>query len=116
MGTPNYEDSLVREKKFVAWLDEIYEDCEALFLVGDIFDFWFDYQTAVPKGFVRILGKLTTFTDHGIPVHYFKGNHDMWLSGYFEQELGFTIHNDNYTFEKNGLKCICQTCYAISNH
>lgn len=104
LGTPNYEASLAREKKFVAWLDEIYEDCEALFLVGDIFDFWFDYGTAIPKGFVRVLGKLATFTDNGKAVHYFKGNHDMWLAGYFEQELGFTIHDDNYVFEKNGVK------------
>jgi UDP-2,3-diacylglucosamine hydrolase len=104
LGTPNYEESLAREKKFVAWLDEIYEDCESLFLVGDIFDFWFDYKTAVPKGFVRVLGKLASFTDKGIPVHYFKGNHDMWLNGYFEQELGFTVHEDNFSFESNGVK------------
>lgn len=104
LGTPSYEASLVREKEFVSWLDQISIDCEELFLVGDIFDFWFDYKTAVPKGFVRILGKLATFTDKGIPVHYFKGNHDMWLSGYFEKELGFTIHDDNYTFERNGVK------------
>lgn len=104
LGTPSYDESLSREKEFVSWLNEIQNDCKALFLVGDIFDFWFDYQTAIPKGFVRVLGKLAEFTDQGKSVHFFKGNHDMWLNGYFEQELGFIIHDDNYLFEENGIK------------
>lgn len=104
LGTPDYISSLEREKAFVAWLNEIFPSCEELFLVGDIFDFWFDYKMAVPKGFVRILGKLAEFTDSGKKVHYFKGNHDMWLDGYFEKELGFIVHDNNYTFEKNGVK------------
>ena len=104
LGTPNYSDSIAREKEFVEWLNSIQDDCKTLFLVGDIFDFWFDYQTAIPKGFVRLLGKLAEFTDQGKTVHYFKGNHDMWLDGYFEQELGFVVHGDNYVFEENGVK------------
>lgn len=104
LGTPNFSESLSREKEFVSWLNHIMPNCKELFLVGDIFDFWFDYKTAVPKGFVRVLGKLAAFTDAGIPVHYFMGNHDMWLNGYFEKELGFTIHTDNYFFENNGVK------------
>lgn len=103
-GIPNADSSFQREKLFIAWLDEILPNCEALFLVGDVFDFWFDYNKVVPKGFVRVLAKLASFTDRNIPVHYFKGNHDMWLSGYFEKELGFIIHDDNYIFETNGFK------------
>lgn len=102
LGTPNDAASHEREKKLVSFLDSIFENTEQLFLVGDIFDFWFDYKTVVPKGFVRILGKLAQFTDAGIQIHYFKGNHDMWLSGYFEKELNATIHSDNFLFEKNG--------------
>jgi UDP-2,3-diacylglucosamine hydrolase len=104
LGTPSYEDSLAREKKVIEFLDKILPNTSELFLVGDVFDFWFDYKTVVPKGFVRILGKLAQFSDAGIPVHYFKGNHDMWLSGYFEKELNFIIHSDNYTFESEGKK------------
>lgn len=104
LGTPNYKSSLAREKEFINWLNEIKNNCESLFLVGDIFDFWFDYKEVVPKNYVRVLGKLAEFTDAGIEVHYFKGNHDMWLNGYFENELGFIIHDDNYIFEKNGVK------------
>jgi UDP-2,3-diacylglucosamine hydrolase len=106
LGTPNHAVSLAREKTFVRWLSAIQSDCKTLFLVGDIFDFWFDYKTAIPKGFVRVLGKLAEMTDQGIDIHYFKGNHDMWLNGYFEQELGFIVHDDNYIFEENGVK-IC---------
>lgn len=104
LGTPNYKQSLQREKEFIRWLNLIQKDCEELFLVGDIFDFWFDYAQVVPKGYTRLFGKLAELTDSGIKVHYFKGNHDMWLSGYFEKELNFTIHSNNYTFEKNGVK------------
>ncbi|MEZ4979705.1 MAG: UDP-2,3-diacylglucosamine diphosphatase [Chitinophagales bacterium] len=103
-GTPNYQSSFQREKNFIAWLDTIQQQCSELFLVGDIFDFWFDYNKVVPKGFVRLLAKLASFSDQGIPVHYFKGNHDMWLCDYFEKELGFIIHDDNYYFEKEGQK------------
>lgn len=103
-GTPNATESLAREKEFIAWLNQIQHDAKALYLVGDIFDFWFDYKTVVPKGFVRLLGKLAELSDKGIAIHYFKGNHDMWLDGYFKEELGFTIHSDNYIFEENGFR------------
>lgn len=103
-GTPNKEESFKREQKFIRWLDIIKQDAAELFLVGDIFDFWFDYKTVVPKGFVRLLGKLAELSDSGIKIHYFKGNHDMWLNGYFEEELNATIHSDNYEIERNGVK------------
>ena len=87
-GAPTVEASKKREKKFLHWLESIENDTAALFLLGDLFDFWFEYQKVVPKGFVRILGKLANFVDRGIPVHFFVGNHDLWMRDYFETEVG----------------------------
>ena len=103
-GTPTKEDSLLREKKFISWLSFIQKDAKELYLVGDVFDFWFDYKTVIPEGFTRLFGKLAELSDQGIKIHYFKGNHDMWLNGYFEEELGFTIHSDNLEIEREGIK------------
>ena len=94
MGVPNREKSLVREKLFVQWLDEIKSDTEAIYLVGDIFDFWFEYKKAVPKGYVRLLGKLAEISDSGIPIHIFTGNHDMWLFDYLEDEINAHIYRE----------------------
>ena len=91
LGAPTIEASRPREKKFVAWLDSIKNDAAAIFLLGDLFDFWFEYKTVVPKGFVRTLGKLAEIADSGIPVYYFVGNHDLWMKGYFEDELGIPV-------------------------
>ena len=77
LGAPNYESSLERERKIVAWLDHIKGDAQEIYLVGDIFDFWFEYKRAIPKGFVRLQGKIAEITDSGIPIHIFTGNHDM---------------------------------------
>ncbi len=104
LGAPNLEESLVREKKFVSWLDTIKKDAEAVFLVGDIFDFWFEYNEVVPKGFTRTLGKLAEISDAGIPIHYFAGNHDMWLIDYFQKELNLTVHNKPKIFTINDKK------------
>ena len=92
LGVPNREKSLEREKLFVQWLEEVKADAEAIYLVGDIFDFWFEYKKAVPKGYVRLLGKLAEITDSGIPIHIFTGNHDMWLFDYLEKEINATIY------------------------
>lgn len=97
LGAPNYEKSLVREKAICAWLDSIKESCEELFLVGDIFDFWFEYKNAIPKGFVRLQGKIAEFTDAGIPVHFFTGNHDMWIFDYIPLELGVKLYRKPIT-------------------
>ena len=94
LGVPNREKSLVREKLFVQWLDEIKNDAEAIYLVGDIFDFWFEYKKAVPKGYVRLLGKLAEISDYGIPIHIFTGNHDMWLFDYLEDEINAHIYRE----------------------
>ena len=92
LGIPDYKSSLEREKMLVEWLDRIKEDAAGIYLMGDVFDFWFEYKTVVPKGFIRILGKLSQICDTGIPVHLFTGNHDIWAFGYLEKEIGLCLH------------------------
>jgi UDP-2,3-diacylglucosamine hydrolase len=104
LGAPTYEKSRVRERQICAWLEQIKPDCEALYLVGDIFDFWFEYKFAIPKGFVRLQGKIAEFTDAGIPVHFFTGNHDMWAFDYLPKELGVELHNEPIIATINGKK------------
>ena len=91
-GAPDTQSSLVREKHFVKWLDEIKEDATHLFLLGDLFDFWFDYEKVVPKGFIRVLGKIAELKDLGIKIYFFVGNHDLWMKDYFETELNIPIY------------------------
>src|ERR1035437_9204995 len=87
LGAPDAQSSLIREKKIVSFLDQIKDTAAAIFIMGDIFDFWYEYKKVVPKGFVRLLGKLAELTDSGIEMCFFVGNHDMWMKGYFEKEL-----------------------------
>lgn len=102
LGAPTSEESLPREKKFVQWLDEIKQDAGVIFLLGDLFDFWFEYKTVVPKGFVRVLGKLAEIRDSGIPIYFFVGNHDLWMNGYFEKELDIPVFHSPQVFIING--------------
>ncbi len=92
LGIPDYTSSLKREKLLVKWLDLIKEDAREIYLMGDIFDFWYEYKTVVPKGFVRLLGKLAEITDSGIPVHLFKGNHDVWAFDHLSKEVNLILH------------------------
>ena len=101
LGAPTSEVSLPREKKFVAWLDSLKKDAAAIFLLGDLFDFWFEYGTVVPKGFVRTLGKLAELSDSGIPIYFFVGNHDLWMNGYFEKELNIPVYHHPKEFQFN---------------
>ncbi|MCB9230344.1 MAG: UDP-2,3-diacylglucosamine diphosphatase [Bacteroidia bacterium] len=94
LGIPDPKRSREREKHFLQWLEMIRPQAKEIFLLGDLFDFWFEYKTVVPKGFVRILGKLAEIADSGIPIHYFSGNHDLWLKDYFPTELGIRIYKD----------------------
>jgi UDP-2,3-diacylglucosamine hydrolase len=105
-GAPNAEASFSREKKFVSWLDTIKKDAEAIFLLGDLFDFWFEYKTVVPKGFVRVLGKLATLRDAGIPIYFFVGNHDLWMHDYFEKELNIPVYHAPQEFIINNKKLL----------
>lgn len=93
LGIPNAAASFERELRIIRWLDAIKDDCAELYILGDIFDFWFEYSLVVPKGFVRLQAKIASFTDAGIPVHFFHGNHDLWQFGYFEKELGVKVHS-----------------------
>jgi UDP-2,3-diacylglucosamine hydrolase len=102
LGVPNAESSLERERKVVRWLTSIEHDAHEIFLVGDIFDFWFEYKHAIPKGFSRLQGKIAELTDRGIPVHFFTGNHDMWMFDYFPKELGVTVSRSNVERVWNG--------------
>lgn len=104
LGAPTLEASLPREKKFVAWLDIVKKDAEAIFLLGDLFDFWFEYKTVVPKGFVRVLGKLAEIKDSGIPIYFFVGNHDLWMRDYFEKELDIPVYHRPQEFLINNKK------------
>jgi UDP-2,3-diacylglucosamine hydrolase len=104
LGAPDRESSLQREKKVVRFLDRAMQDAACIFIVGDLFDFWYEYRHVVPKGYVRILGKLAEITDKGIAVHFFVGNHDMWMKGYFETELNIPVYRDPRTFHFNGKK------------
>jgi UDP-2,3-diacylglucosamine hydrolase len=104
LGAPDHASSLAREKKIVRFLDQIEQDAAIIFIVGDLFDFWYEYRTVVPKGYVRILGKLAEITDSGIDIHFFVGNHDMWMKGYFEKELNIPVYFQPKTFEFNQKK------------
>jgi len=101
-GAPTSKLSKEREQIFLKWLEKIEQDAAVLFLLGDLFDFWFEYKTVVPKGFVRILGKLASLVDQGIPVHYFVGNHDLWMKDYFQTELNIPVYfkPQEFTFNK----------------
>jgi UDP-2,3-diacylglucosamine hydrolase len=99
LGSPNHQESLKREKKLVRWLEMAQKDAAHIFLMGDIFDFWFEYKMVIPKGFIRFQGKLAEITDKGIPVSFFIGNHDMWMFEYFTLELGIPIYKHPLSFQ-----------------
>jgi len=94
LGVPDHETSLKREKLIVKWLDSVRQDADSIYLLGDIFDFWFEYKEAIPRGFIRIQGKLAELRDAGIPIYFFTGNHDMWMFDYFPKEMGIPIFRE----------------------
>lgn len=102
LGAPNAAASLEREKAVVAFLESVRHDAGRIIIAGDIFDFWFEYKKAIPRGFTRLLGKLAELTDSGIPVEVFVGNHDMWMRDYFQQELNIPVHYEPKVYEWNG--------------
>ena len=104
IGTRIVADSREHEQRLVSWLDTVRHDATEIFLVGDIFDFWFEYSRCVPKGYCRLLGKLAELTDSGIKIHFFIGNHDLWTFGYLEQEIGLQVYKKPQIFELMGLK------------
>tara|TARA_X000000368_G_scaffold418217_1_gene417065 strand:+ start:157 stop:900 length:744 start_codon:yes stop_codon:yes gene_type:complete len=104
LGIPDLAESHKRERLIVQWLTEIEKDAKAIYLVGDIFDFWFEYKTVVPKGFVRLLGKLANLTDTGTAIHLFVGNHDLWMKDYLKKEIGVTIHYKKIIIKEDNKK------------
>ncbi len=92
LGSLLLEDKIEHERKLVRWLEKVRPTAKVIYLLGDIFDFWFEYKTVVPKGYVRILGKLAEMIDDGIEIHFFTGNHDIWTFGYLEEEIGLIVH------------------------
>ncbi|MBL6447165.1 UDP-2,3-diacylglucosamine diphosphatase [Fulvivirga sp. 29W222] len=106
LGVPTKNKSLEREKRIVSWLDQVKKDAHSIYLLGDIFDFWFEYKHAIPKGFIRLQGKLAELTDAGIPVIFFTGNHDMWMFSYFTEELNIPIYRKPQQLVVDGKKLL----------
>ena len=104
LGLPAGSPPVEREKKVVSWLNTIAPEAKEIYLIGDIFDFWWEYKLVVPRGFTRFLGTIAALTDSGIPVHFFTGNHDMWVGDYLYKECGITVHTKPITTLFNGKK------------
>jgi UDP-2,3-diacylglucosamine hydrolase len=94
LGAPDHEGSLLRERKICSWLSNIKADAQVLFLLGDLFDFWFEYKQVIPRGFTRFFGTLASLSDSGVEIYVFRGNHDMWMLDYMNQECGAKIISD----------------------
>lgn len=104
LGSRIVADQRKHELQFVRWLDKIRADAKVLYLMGDIFDFWFEYKTVVPKGYTRVLGKLAEMADSGIEIHFMIGNHDLWVFDYFQREIGMKVHYEPVLVEYAGKK------------
>ena len=104
LGSKAHNNPIEIERQLCCWLDFIKLDAKEVYLMGDIFDYWYEYKYVVPKGFVRVLGKLAEMTDSGIEVHFFVGNHDLWLTNYLEEECGITLHHQPKIVEVDGRK------------
>ncbi len=104
LGSKSHSDSIETERKLCRWLDEVKHDAAAIFLMGDIFDYWYEYRYVVPRGFTRVLGKLAEMTDDGVEIHFFAGNHDLWLSDYLSKECGMILHLEPFIIELKGRK------------
>ena len=102
LGCVDAEQSKRAERAFCRWLDMVAEDAQSIYLLGDIFDFWFEYHHVVPKGFTRFLGKVAELTDMGVEVHFFIGNHDIWCKQYLTEECGVIMHYEPMTIDIEG--------------
>lgn len=105
-GIPNAVESKKREDKFIRWMDSVKKDAQVLFLMGDLFDFWHEWKHVVPKGYIRVLGKIAELKDSGIDIYFFVGNHDLWMKNYFEEELGVPVFFEKRYYEVNGKKLL----------
>ena len=105
LGAPSPEESKKRERRFVDWLEMAAGDATEIHLLGDVFDFWFEYRNCIPKGGARVMGAIARITDSGVPVHFHLGNRDLWSFGYLKDELGVTVHRNPVVLEWDGCKC-----------
>ncbi len=106
LGAPNEEQSLAREQKIIRWLDQIQEEAAAIFLVGDIFDFWFEYKEVIPKGFIPFISKIHQLREKKIPILFFTGNHDLWMKDYFTEQMGIPVYHHPIEIEVNEKKIL----------
>lgn len=104
LGAPDFESSRKREKMLVEWMEQIKDNAEAIYFAGDIFDFWYEWKHVVPKGAVRFLAKTAELVERGVDIHFFTGNHDVWMFGYFEKEIGVKVHHDILRTQIEGKK------------
>lgn len=102
LGSWALEHRRTHERRLVNFLDEIKHEAAAVYLLGDIFDYWYEYKYVVPKGYTRLLGKISELTDRGIEVHFFTGNHDIWCKDYFVEECGMVMHREPITIDLYG--------------
>ncbi|ROI14048.1 MULTISPECIES: UDP-2,3-diacylglucosamine diphosphatase [Epilithonimonas] len=105
-GVPDLQQSRIREEKFIRWMDSIKKNAQVLFLMGDLFDFWHEWKYVVPKGYIRVLGKIAELKDCGIDIYFFVGNHDLWMKNYFEVELGIPVFFEKKYYEINSKKLL----------
>lgn len=106
LGAPNETESKIREKRIIRWLDSISNDAAAIFLVGDIFDFWFEYGEVIPKGFIPFISKISQIREQGVPILFFTGNHDLWMKDYFTRELGIPVYHHPIVLSVEGKKIL----------
>jgi len=104
LGVPTAQKSLERERKIIRWIESVQSDAQAIFFVGDVYDFWFEYKYTIPKGFMRFQGKLAELADNGVKLYFFPGNHDLWMFGYYEKELNATVSRKPIQFTINQKK------------
>ncbi len=104
LGLGSAEQVRAREKVFIEWLKKVSADADAIFIVGDLFDFWYEYRRVIPKGFSRLLGTFSSLTDNGVKIHFFPGNHDLWAGDYLQTECGVEVHHRPGVFDLYGKK------------
>ena len=109
-------DPAERERRFISFLEQLEDDTAALFLLGDVFDFWFEYKSVIPRGYTRTLGALARVADRGIPVHFFVGTHDLWTFGYLEQELGLQVHRGELYISLEGKNFLLGHGHRMGRH
>ncbi|MFH1698950.1 MAG: UDP-2,3-diacylglucosamine diphosphatase [Candidatus Zixiibacteriota bacterium] len=106
LGSDDAQSEKIKIEKLFAFLDMVKDTGEKLYILGDLFDFWFEYKHAIPKQHLKAVLKLASLVESGIPIHYITGNHDFWLGGFLENEVGIKIHRDSYEATEQGLKIL----------